>query len=98
MSTISIDDVKKLAKLSNLMITDQEAEKLSAELQTIVGFFDQLNEADTDGIDPSSQITGLVNVTRPDEIVEYGVDQAGLLQNVPATEDGYIKVKRVLGE
>jgi aspartyl-tRNA(Asn)/glutamyl-tRNA(Gln) amidotransferase subunit C len=96
MTTISIDDVKKLARLSALSVSDEEAAALAVQLQDILGYVAQLDEVDTAGVEPTYQVTGLVNVTRADEIIDYGVDADQLLALAPATQDNQIKVPRVL--
>lgn len=96
MSSITIDDVKRLAQLSALYVTDAEAEALRRQIGDILGYVEQLNEVDTTGLEPTYQVTGLENVTRKDEIKDYGVSQESLLQNAPDTQDGQIKVKKVL--
>ena len=96
MSTISIADVQKLAQLSALTITDDQATTMTDELNEILGYVEQLNEVDTEGVEPTYQVNGLENVTRPDEIVDMGVSQADLLKNAPQQQDGSIKVPRVL--
>lgn len=96
MSKISAGDVKKLAKLARIAITDEEAKKFQTELEAILGYVEQLNEINTEGVEPTSQVTGLINVTRPDEVHNYGVNRESLLKNAPAQKDGYIQVKRVL--
>ena len=96
MSAISIDDVKKLAKLSALTVTDEEAVSLRAQLEEILGFVEQLSEVDTQGKEPTYQVTGLENVTRPDEVIDYALDREALLKNAPDQHEGHIKVKRVL--
>ena len=97
MTSISIADVRKLAVLSALSMTDAEAEKLTGELQNILAFVEQLSEVDTTGVRPTYQVTGLENVTRDDEIIDYKLDREALLKNASAQQDGQIKVKRVLG-
>jgi len=96
MTKISIDEVKKLALLSRISITDQEAEKLGAQLSSILDYVSQLNEIDTTDVETTSQVTGLVNVERDDELEDYSTDRKKLLENAPYQEDGYIKVKRIL--
>jgi len=95
-TTISLDDVRKLASLSALQINDDEAAKLQTELQNILKFVEQLNAVDTTGVEPTYQVTGLENVWRDDEIIDYGLSREELLKNTPNTQDGQIKVKRVL--
>lgn len=96
MQHISIDSVKKLAKLSALSITDDDAQVLTDELATILTYVEQLSEVDTTGVLPTYQVTGLETVTRPDTVVDYGVSQKDLLKNAPDQIDGSIKVPRVL--
>jgi aspartyl-tRNA(Asn)/glutamyl-tRNA(Gln) amidotransferase subunit C len=95
-TTISLDDVKKLATLSALRVTDEEAKTLQAELQNILKFVEQLDSVDTNGVEPTYQVTGLENVWREDEIIDYGLSRDDLLRNAPNKQDGQIKVKRVL--
>jgi aspartyl-tRNA(Asn)/glutamyl-tRNA(Gln) amidotransferase subunit C len=68
MSTLKIDDVKHVAKLAKLELTEKEIRDFHRELSKVVGYFDQLKEVDTKNIDPTSQTTGLTNVLREDEI------------------------------
>ncbi|MFZ1812527.1 MAG: Asp-tRNA(Asn)/Glu-tRNA(Gln) amidotransferase subunit GatC [Candidatus Saccharimonadales bacterium] len=96
MTAITIDDVKRLATLSALVITDQQAEALRKQLDDILGYVAQLDDVDTTGVEPTYQVGGLENVMRDDTIKDYHVSRDDLLKNAPALEDGSIKVKRVL--
>lgn len=96
MSKVTIDDVKKLAQLSSLQVSDEEASRLQAELENILGYVEQLDSVDTAGLDPTYQVTGLKNVTRDDVILNYGVAQDALLKNAPEQQDAQMKVRRVL--
>lgn len=96
MTTISIADVQKLAQLSALTISDDQAQTMTTELNEILGYVEQLNEVNTEGIEPTYQVNGLENVTRSDEIIDYDVSQADLLKNAPKQQNGSIEVPRVL--
>ena len=96
MSSISKDDVIYVAALAKLAITDDEAAKFTKELNAILGYVRQLDAVDTTGLSPTYQVTGLTNVTRSDELIDYGASQKDLLKNVPRTRDGYIEVPKVL--
>lgn len=61
-------DLSKLSKLADLTLSDTEAKELEPQLTEIIDFFDQLNEVDTQNTEPTSQTTGLVDVTRSDKI------------------------------
>lgn len=97
MSNISNDDVIRLAKLSRLRLTDDEVKQYQKELTAIFKYVEMLQNIDTEGIEPSYQVTGLHNVFRPDELIDYGVTPKDLLKNAPDTEGDYLKVKRMIG-
>ncbi len=96
MSKLSRDDVLKLAKLSRLRLSEVEVERFRDELSTILEYVETLDKSDTDGLEPTYQVTGLKNVTRPDQSRDYGYKVEALLKNAPAIQDGQFKVKRVL--
>lgn len=96
MTKISVEEVFKLAKLSHLELNQEEAEKFAKEMESILNYAQQLQSVDADGLEPTSQVTGLVNVDRQDELDDYAVSADDLLEITPSTEDRYIKVKRVL--
>jgi aspartyl-tRNA(Asn)/glutamyl-tRNA(Gln) amidotransferase subunit C len=96
MSKLSRDDVLKLAALSKLRLSDQEIETLQTELSEILNYVQMLDAVDVEGLEPTYQVTGLKNVTRDDEIKDYGYKAEDLLKNAPAVQDNQFKVKRVL--
>jgi Asp-tRNA(Asn)/Glu-tRNA(Gln) amidotransferase C subunit len=55
-----------------------------------------LQNVEVDDLPPTYQVTGLTNVTREDQLIDYGYKPANLLKNVPAVVDNQIKVKRIL--
>ncbi|MFO0886799.1 MAG: Asp-tRNA(Asn)/Glu-tRNA(Gln) amidotransferase subunit GatC [Candidatus Saccharimonadales bacterium] len=96
MAEITVDDVLKLARLSKIQLTTEELNEFSKELQQIIKYVEQLSSVDINGLEPTSQVTGLTNVTREDELIDYGVSVDDLLKNVPNQENNQIKVKRVI--
>jgi aspartyl-tRNA(Asn)/glutamyl-tRNA(Gln) amidotransferase subunit C len=96
MAKLTRDDVLKLARLARLHLSDEEIEQFQAEIGSILEYVEQLQNVDLAGLEPTYQVTGLKNVMRPDEIIDYGVTPQELLKNAPATEDGHIKVRRML--
>lgn len=97
MADLSRDDILKLAQLARIALTDDEVEAFSAEFSEILRYVEQLNAVDTAGLEPTSQVTGLTNVLRPDTVIDYGYQPKDLLKNVPAVQDEQIKVKRMIG-
>lgn len=96
MAQLTKDEVVKLARLSKIELTDQEIEQFQVELESILNHVEQLQSIDTEGVEPTYQVSGLKNVTRPDEISDYGTSREDLLKNAPKTQDGMVKVPKVL--
>ena len=96
MAKLTREDVLKLAQLARLELDEAEIEKFRAEMSDILQFVEQLQNVEVDGLEPTHQITGLTNVTRKDEVHDYGYQPADLLKNVPHVKDNQIKVKRML--
>lgn len=97
MANLTREDVLKLAKLAKLQLDESEVDAFQEEISAILGYVEQLQGVDVSGLEPTAQVTGLTNVTRGDEVKDYGASAEDLLKNVPASEKGYIKVKRMIG-
>lgn len=87
----------KLARLARLTLTDEEVEQYRTQLSEILKYVEQLQNTDMEGLEPTSQVTGLKNVMREDVIVDLGVTPDDLLRIAPQKEGRHVKVKRMLG-
>jgi len=96
MSKLSREDVLKLAQLARLKLSDEEIEEYSKELSDILQYVEMLQKVDISGLEPTNQVSGLTNVMREDEVVDYGYKPLEMLKNVPNTIGEQIKVKRML--
>lgn len=96
MTQISRDDVLHLAQLSSLQLADDEIDALRDDITNILGYVEQLGELNTDGVEPTYQVTGLENVWRQDEVVESDVSGQQLVQLAPESLDNQVKVPKVL--
>lgn len=92
---LSRETLKYVADLSRIELTAQELEKLSLQLQTILGFIDQLSKADIDGIEPTSHILALTNVFREDAPRE-SLPIEKTLANAPQKKDNFFVVPKVI--
>lgn len=92
--SISQSDVEHVANLARVELTDSEKQRFTEELGEILNYIEELNKADTAGIEPISQISGLDNIARADEITNEN-NREKLLENTPDQSDGFIKVKKV---
>jgi aspartyl/glutamyl-tRNA(Asn/Gln) amidotransferase, C subunit len=97
MTKLSRDDVLKLARLARIDLADDEVTEFEAEFNEILQYVEQLQAVDIEGLQPTSQVTGLTDVWREDEIMDYGYEPKDLLKNVPEVENDQIKVKRMIG-
>ncbi len=96
MASLTRDDIFKLASLARLAISDDEATEFEAEINAILEYVEQLQAVDVSGLAPTSQVTGLTNVMRPDNLIDYGYRPDNLLANVPQREGQLIKVNRMI--
>ncbi|MFZ2275821.1 MAG: Asp-tRNA(Asn)/Glu-tRNA(Gln) amidotransferase subunit GatC [Candidatus Nanogingivalis sp.] len=94
---ITKDEVKHLAKLSNISLDESEVENLRGDLENIVNYIKQLDELDTENVEPTYSVSENQNIWREDEIDNYGVGKEELLalagENIEA---GQVKVPKVL--
>src|SRR5690606_38122265 len=94
---IARDDVKTLADLARLELSDSELDRYAHDLEQILGYVEQLRDVDVTGVEPTSQVTGLMNVLRedaPDD--EVRVTAQAVSQFAPSLRDGYLVVPQVL--
>lgn len=89
--SVSIDEVKYIAKLSKLKFTDEEAEKFSKEFESILDNFKYLNELDLK-LPDDAKVDSLEPIERDDEIKDFG--SKDLFRNVKSMQDGYLKVPK----
>lgn len=92
---LSTEQVQHIAKLAHIALTEEEIERYRTELSTVFEYIDQLNEVDTEGVPVTSQVTGLENVWREDEIVDEYTREQMLASAIDQAED-HLKVNKVL--
>lgn len=93
---INQKDVEHIAKLARIEVKDEDKEKLAQELGSILDYVAKLEEVNTNGVEPTAQVTGLENVFRPDEARTSDENAVGkLLDAMPAREGRHLKVKSV---
>lgn len=95
MSRISLDEVKHVANLARLAISEEEAEKFQKQLDAIISFAELLNEVDTEEIEPTSHVLDMKNIMRED-IAQKGLPVEEVLKNAPDHQDGQVKVPSII--
>jgi aspartyl-tRNA(Asn)/glutamyl-tRNA(Gln) amidotransferase subunit C len=88
-------DIEKLSELVKLPITEEEKIKLAGMLSQTTEYMDMLNELDTSNVEPTYQVTGLVNVFQTDDLYKT-LTQEEVLQNAKIKKDGMIGTSAVL--
>lgn len=96
-NSLSVAEVKHVAHLANLELTDQEILKFQKQLSSVVDFIGKLDELDIKEVNPTSQVTGIENVFRED-VVQKSLSQNEVLANAPSKYKGYFKVKAIFDE
>lgn len=92
---IDREQVRKVAHLARLELTDLETEQLTTQLGDILDYFQQLSELDVSDVAPTTRAIDVSNVTRPDDLQPYA-DREAILQNAPEQEGEFFKVPKIL--
>lgn len=99
MSKLKKADVEHVAKLANLPLDEKEVETFLKNMSEVIEYVEQLDEVDTENVEPTSQTTGLLNRDREDKINQQRVlDQETAISQAPSHEAGYFKVPMILTE
>jgi aspartyl-tRNA(Asn)/glutamyl-tRNA(Gln) amidotransferase subunit C len=93
--SITPDDIQKIALLSRLKVDENKVEKLSGDINNILGLVDQLQQANTDGVAPMAHPLDAVQTLRADQVTETN-QREKYQSNAPAVEDGLFLVPKVI--
>jgi aspartyl-tRNA(Asn)/glutamyl-tRNA(Gln) amidotransferase subunit C len=89
---LTLEQVRNVAELARLGLSDDELEALASELSSILEYIDQLEQLDTASISPTAQVGELVDVMREDEVMP-SLDPEEALANAPSREGNYFRVR-----
>lgn len=95
--SLTPDEVRHIAHLARLGISEEDVAHFSEQLSSILDYFEELKQVDTDGVPPTAYALDLHNVLRSDETAPCS-DPADVFANAPAQENGYFRVRAVLEE
>lgn len=93
--SVDIDTVKRVARLARIAVTEEEAGRMTGELNTILGFVEQLGEVNVEGVEPMTSVIPMAMRKRQDGVTDGG-NAAGIVANAPATEDNFFLVPKVV--
>lgn len=93
--TIDHDTVKRVARLSRIAISDDDATKMQGELNTILGWVEQLNEVDVSNVDPMTSVVETEMKKRSDGVTD-GEKAEQVVSNAPVSEENFFLVPKVV--
>lgn len=93
---IDIDQVRKVANLARLQLTEAEQQQFTGQLNRILEYVQQLDELDTTDIAPTTRAIEVSNITRPDRL-EVFAEREAILASAPDREEDFFKVPKILG-
>ena len=93
--SVDIETVRRVARLARIAVTPEEAERMSGELNQILGFVEQLNEVDVSGVEPMTSVTATKMKMRRD-VVSEGERADRVVANAPARVESFFVVPKVV--
>ncbi len=93
--SIDTDTARRVAKLARIRVEEDALPGLASEFNTILGFIEQLNEVDVEGIEPMTSVTPM-RLARRDDVVTDGNQQDKVLANAPDAREGFFAVPKVV--
>lgn len=87
--------VRNIASLARIRVPEDDLDGLAQELSNILGWIEQLNEVDTDGVEPMASVTDVTYPDRADEVTDGGIAD-DVLANAPDRENSYFAVPKVV--
>jgi aspartyl-tRNA(Asn)/glutamyl-tRNA(Gln) amidotransferase subunit C len=92
---ITRQEVEHVARLARLELTEDEKERMTAQLDSILEYIGKLNELDTSGVEPTTTVIPMVSVMREDE-VRPSLKLEDALANAPDRQDAFFRVPRII--
>lgn len=93
--SVDLTTVKRVAHLARIAVSEEDAERMTGELNTILGFVEQLNEVDVSGVEPMTSVTPMAMKERQD-VVTDGAKAADIVANAPETTENFFLVPKVV--
>ncbi len=93
--SVDLSTVKRVAGLARIRVDDAQAEKMTGELNTILGFVEQLNEVNVDGVEPMTSVVETTMKKRADGQSDGGYADK-IVSNAPVHEDNFFTVPKVV--
>ncbi|HWK12842.1 MAG TPA: Asp-tRNA(Asn)/Glu-tRNA(Gln) amidotransferase subunit GatC [Rhizobiaceae bacterium] len=93
--SVDLATVKRVARLARIAVSDDDAQRMTGELNAILGFVEQLSEVDVSGVEPMTSVTPMDMRKRQDGVTD-GNKAEDIVANAPASEDHFFVVPKVV--
>jgi aspartyl-tRNA(Asn)/glutamyl-tRNA(Gln) amidotransferase subunit C len=93
--SVDIATVKRVARLARIAVSEEDAERMTGELNTILGFVEQLNEVDVSGVEPMTSVTPMAMKERQDAVTDGGKAN-DIIANAPESTENFFLVPKVV--
>ncbi len=93
--SVDLATVKRVAHLARIAVNEEDAERMTGELNTILGFVEQLGEVDVSGVEPMTSVTPMLMKKREDMVTDGGIADR-IVSNAPATAENFFLVPKVV--
>jgi aspartyl-tRNA(Asn)/glutamyl-tRNA(Gln) amidotransferase subunit C len=93
--SVDVATVKRVARLARLAVTEDEAVRMTGELNGILGFVEQLSEVDVTGVEPMTSVTPMAMKMRKDEVTDGNMADR-IVANAPLAEQNFFEVPKVV--
>ncbi|MBX3577898.1 MAG: Asp-tRNA(Asn)/Glu-tRNA(Gln) amidotransferase subunit GatC [Rhizobiaceae bacterium] len=93
--SVDIETVRRVARLARIAVSDEDAQRMTGELNAILGFVEQLDEVDVSGIEPMTSVIPMEMKKRQDRVTDGG-KAADIVANAPATAENFFLVPKVV--
>ncbi|AOF88703.1 Asp-tRNA(Asn)/Glu-tRNA(Gln) amidotransferase subunit GatC [Sinorhizobium sp. RAC02] len=93
--SVDLATVKRVARLARIAVSEDEANRMTGELNGILGFVEQLSEVNVEGVEPMTSVTPMV-MRKRDDVVSDGSKADDIVANAPASDRNFFQVPKVV--
>lgn len=93
--SVDLATVKRVAHLARIAVTEEDAERMTGELNAILGFVEQLDEVDVSGVEPMTSVIPM-DMRKREDVVTDGGKAAAVVANAPASAENFFLVPKVV--
>ena len=93
--SVDLATVKRVARLARIAVSEEEANRMTGELNGILGFVEQLSEVNVEGVEPMTSVTPM-EMRKRDDVVNDGNKADAIVANAPSSDRNFFQVPKVV--